>query len=343
MQCIDGSTSVSIAIGIMSESSHLRIRNAIRQTWFQSLNSFPHINACFLLGMYVKRTPRASWDSRKKKNGRRVNGVLNLNPWLPDLHLEQRTHRDSVILPHSAEIDCFGSGTSGLKTLPWWKYSVDRFPNARWVAKTDEDIYVHIPSVAPVFDQLRVPDHHALLGTIRRGICYSPVRYQFEFVKSGKCPSSSFSQTVYPGDESDPAATYEGLFPFALGWFYAVSASLARSLARCEYAHDFHNVALNRRVDHFMRRGDDPMNGFLIHKCSNRSLHTISMDPPAIHNLGCYSKKGLYRIIHRKSKIVHAVKSAKAMGFVHKTMLSTSRELINATSCAAARSAKRSE
>lgn len=343
MQCLDGSASVSVAIGIMSESSHVRIRNAIRQTWFQSLNSFPHISACFLFGMYIKRTPRASWDSRKKKSARQVDGVLIPNPWISDLRLEQRKHRDSVILTDSAEIDCFGSGTSGLKTLPWWKYSVEKFPNARWVAKTDDDIYVDIPSVAPMIEKLRVSDR-MLFGTIRRDICYSPVRYQFEFINSGTCPSSSFSRTFYPGDESDPAATYEGLFPFALGWFYAVSAPVARSLARCEYAHEFHHIALNRRAGHFMRRGDDPMNGFLMHKCiANRTLHTISMDPLAIHNLGCYSKKGLYRIVNRNSKIVHAVKSAKAMGFVHKTMLSTDRTLFNATKCAAARSARRSE
>lgn len=48
-----------------------------------------------------------------------------------------------LVLNGSAEIHA--GGTSGLKTITWWRHAADNLPNAEWVGKCDDDTLMNVP------------------------------------------------------------------------------------------------------------------------------------------------------------------------------------------------------
>ena len=87
------------------------------------------------------------------------------------LQAERSEFGDVLLLNNSAEIDA--GGTSGLKTLPWWRHAMENLRNARWLGKADDDTLINVPRLLERLPT--TPSPRALFGTIKWA-CYSAVR-----------------------------------------------------------------------------------------------------------------------------------------------------------------------
>ena len=318
-RCQGTTEALSLAVGVMSRPLNVEQRAAVRRTWG---HDDPSVLACYVVGVFLKRTPVNPWAPDKKKlldatrlNGKAPRGQLEELPELDALKQERASFGDLLLLNHSAEID--SGGTSGLKTLPWWQHAVRLLPNARWFGKADDDTLLNLPRL---FERMpSSPSPLAILGTVKWA-CYSAKRFKHERSAPGRaCGRSKFAQSRHHGEPEGLAKTYEGPYAFALGWFYAFPRALATRLAECPYAASFHDSALGAVSEPFFRKEDDPMNGHWLHKClaaTNERVQPLpSLGPRVASNMACISNSGLYRRPHNQSVIVHFLKSPSSMDY----------------------------
>lgn len=317
VRCQGTTERLKLAVGVMSRPSSVGQRGAVRETWAKEDAS---VLACFVIGKKLKRTPVNPWAPENKRLRDRAQtvppqGQISTLPELQALQLEAATFGDLLLLNGSAEID--SGGTSGLKTLPWWQHAVTQLPRAEWLAKADDDTLINLPQL---FARLPAsPAPTALLGTIKWA-CYSARRYKHErSAPRLACGRTKFAQSRHPGEPEGLAATYEGPYAFALGWFYAIPRALGLRLAGCPYANRFHHSALSATSEPFFRKEDDPMNGHWLHKCLNASGERVqplpSLGPRVAANMACISQSGLYRRPHNNSVIVHFLKTPGSMDY----------------------------
>ena len=316
-RCQGTTDALILAVGVMSRPSHTDQRAAVRRTWGRE---DPSVLACFIAGVLLKRTPVNPWATERKKRldaamAVRPRGQLSKLPQLGALEQERQAFGDVLLLNGSAEIDA--GGTSGLKTLTWWKHAVAQLPNARWYGKADDDTLLNLPRL---FERMPPqPQPTALLGTIKYA-CYSSRRFKHERSAPGlPCGRSKFAQSRHEGEPEGLAATYEGPYAFALGWFYALPNALGARLASCPYAAWFHESALSATSEPYFRKEDDPMNGHWLHKCLNTTSQAVlplaSLGPRVASNMACVSNSGLYRRPHNRSVIVHFLKTPASMDY----------------------------
>ncbi len=313
--CDGTQETILLAVGVMSRPDRPDQRDALRHTWGLDDHA---VLPCFLVGKTVKRTPLPPWAApakRAKQNAEAdpPRGQTYALPQLANITLEHATYGDVLALDDSFEIEAGGS--SGLKTLPWWRHASLRLPNARWIGKADDDTFLNVPLLRTLLPD--PPSPRALLGTVRWG-CYSAARFKHERTNEGvACGHSKFARAQHPGEPVGLSQTYEGPYAFAYGWFYAMPGPLARTLAGCEYVRHFHTRATTATAEPFFRKEDDPMNGFWIYKClkeSNARVEPLpSLDPRSAHNSACISQRGLYRTVSNDSVVAHFLKHPSAM------------------------------
>jgi hypothetical protein len=220
-----------LAIGVMSRPSNAVHRAAVRKSW---LRSSEHVLGCFIVGALLKSTPRAPWD-KKRHTGAMPGwaGALRELPERAELRGEHERWGDVLMFNDTAEIGPLlaprrgrtwadaAIGTSGLKTLPWWRHVAARLPRAEWVGKADDDTLVNVPVMLARLPSAQTVSPAALFGTIKWG-CYSQRRMKFERSCSYcTCGRSAFALSRSAGEPADLNASYEGPFAFAFGWFYA--------------------------------------------------------------------------------------------------------------------------
>lgn len=320
-RCDGTAASLRLAVGVMSSLGHTAQRVAVRGTWG---GSHPDsILACFLVGAVVKRTPRSPWDKHRAAERAEPDGgpkgELSANPAAPALRAEHAAHGDVLLLEGSAEIH--QGGTSGLKTLTWWRHVAAKLPNAEWVGKCDDDTLVNVPKLLLRLPPAASASPRALFGTIKWG-CYSDRRLKWEpSWKTWPCGRTQFARSRAPGEPANLSLTYEGPYQLALGWFFAMPRGLATLLAGCKYAAAFHERAYHATAEPFLRKEDDPLNGFWLYKCLGEAGQPPvqplrSMGEGAAHNMACISPRGLYRRPSNASVAVHFLKTVSAMRYV---------------------------
>lgn len=310
-----------LAVGVMSSPSHASQRIAVRKTWGRTAPT--QILPCFLVGKLVKRTPRAPWDKRRGAEMAEPDGgpkgELTPNPATAALQQEHAQHGDVLVLEGSVEIH--QGGTSGLKTLTWWKHVAAKLPNVVWVGKCDDDTLINVPRLLARLPPAGAAEPRALFGTIKWG-CYSDQRLKWEpSYKTWPCGRTEFARSQAPGEPANLSKTYEGPYQLALGWFFAMPRRLAVRLAECKYANWFHERAVHATHEPFLRKEDDPLNGFWLYKCLKEAgeepvqpLRT--MGEHEAHNMACISGRGLYRRPNNASIAVHFLKTVSAMRYV---------------------------
>ena len=133
-RCDGTSEALRMAVGVMSRPPNVDQRVAVRKSWGRES---PAVLACFLVGAVVKRTPRSPWDKRRVAEMAEPDGgprgELSPLPEADAIRKEHQQHGDVLMLPGSAEIHA--GGTSGLKTLTWWRHVTAHMPNAEWIGK----------------------------------------------------------------------------------------------------------------------------------------------------------------------------------------------------------------
>ena len=110
---------------------------------------------------------------------------------------------------------------------------------------------------------------------------------------------------------------WQGPYELALGWLFAMPRRLAALLASCRYAEWFHSRALHATSEPFLRKEDDPLNGFWLYKCLREAGEGAVQPLPSLreseaHNMACISARGLYRRPSNASVAVHFLKTAPA-------------------------------
>ena len=309
-----------LAVGVMSSPSHTEQRVAVRSSWG---GESTQILACFIVGAIVKRTPLSPWNPHRPAERALPDGGPKgeLYPLVQaaDLHAERARFGDVLMLNGSAEIHA--GGTSGLKTLTWWRHASAQLPNAEWVGKCDDDTLVNVPRLLARLPPAASASPQALLGSIKWG-CYSDARYKWEPSWQARgCGKTQFARSQAAGERANLSLSYEGPYQLALGWLFAMPAGLASLLASCRYAGAFHERAVHATREPFLRKEDDPLNGFWLYKCLReagrppvRPLRSFSEGEA--HNMACISRKGLYRRPSNKSIAVHFLKTVSAMRYV---------------------------
>ena len=268
-RCEGTHDALRLAVGIMSSPTHTEQRIAVRSTWGRESQE---VLVCFLVGAVVKRTPRSPWDKHRAAERAEPDGgpkgELMPNPHADALRQEHARTGDVLVLPGSAEIHA--GGTSGLKTLTWWRYVTAKLPNAEWVGKGDDDTFINLPRLFHRLPRAADVPMHSLFGTIKWG-CYSDQRLKWEpSYKTWPCGRTQFARSQAPGESANLSKTYEGPYELALGWFFAMPRGLAELLAGCKYAAWFHDRAVGATHEPFLRKEDDPLNGFWL--CAARAL-----------------------------------------------------------------------
>ncbi|KAL1511293.1 hypothetical protein AB1Y20_006098 [Prymnesium parvum] len=320
VQPCDGSSApYRLLLGAMSRPSNSAHRAGVRATWARAS---PSLLVCFLVGDVKKLTPRAPWDPRPSQQPRPRGELLPLDPEVDAaLRSEHLRFGDVLRLRGSAEID--SGGTSGLKTLTWWRHAARAFPHAEWVGKCDDDTLLHVPRLLERLPRAADSSPRALLGTIKWG-CYSDKRFKWEpSWKSWPCGRTQFARSQAPGEPANLSLTYEGPYQLALGWFFAMPRALVEMLASCRYAAWFLDQAIHATKEPFLRKEDDPLNGFWIYKClRERYGPDAHVEPlPSLreaeaHNMACISPRGLYRRPSNQSIAVHFLKTPSALRYV---------------------------
>lgn len=349
-RCEGTHDALRLAVGIMSSPTHIEQRIAVRGSWGRESQA---VLVCFLVGAVVKRTPRSPWDKHRAAERAEPDGgpkgELMPNPHADALRQEHAQTGDVLVLPGSAEIHA--GGTSGLKTLTWWRYVTAKMPNAEWVGKGDDDTFINLPRLFYRLPRAADVPMHSLFGTIKWG-CYSDQRLKWEpSYKTWPCGRTAFARSQAPGEPANLSKTYEGPYELALGWFFAMPHGLAQLLASCKYAAWFHDRAVGATHEPFLRKEDDPLNGFWLcaacppssplpangactwphplpaplfgrYKClREKGLPPVRPVTPPMregeaHNMACISPRGLYRRPSNRSIAVHFLKTPSAMRYV---------------------------
>jgi len=327
----DGTTSaLRLAVGIMSRPTNTPQRLAVRDTW--AATAGPTVLHCFLVGAVIKRTPRSPWDPRRAEERAEPDGgpkgEILPNPHAVALAQEHSRFGDVLVLANSAEIHA--GGTSGLKTITWWQHVATKLPNVEWVGKCDDDTLINVPRLLSRLPSVDSASPRALFGTIKWG-CYSDQRNKWEpSYKTWPCGRTAFARSQAPGEAANLSLTYEGPYELALGWLFAMPRRLAVLLAKCKYANWFHERALHATHEPFLRKEDDPLNGFWLYKCLREAGEgpvepLRAMREGEAHNMACISPHGLYRRPSNQSIAVHFLKTVSAMRYVAAVLRSAAR------------------
>ena len=125
-------------------------------------------------------------------------------------------------MTHAAAVaEIHAGGTSGLKTLTWWRYVTAKMPNAEWVGKGDDDTFINLPRLFYRLPRAADVPMHSLFGTIKWG-CYSDQRLKWEpSYKTWPCGRTAFARYgwVHTFAEYDAyAAATPGKYSYEL-WF----------------------------------------------------------------------------------------------------------------------------
>ena len=269
-----------LVVGILTAPDHLERRAWLRQHTLWP----PAFTARFVLGYDTCKPPCAASDL------------------LARARLEAKEHGDVVVLSDSLE----GRGTGGpagafpSKSLAWWRYAVRAFPTTAFLAKADDDSWVHPAAVDGLLSRL------TQLGTPR---IWSGWLQYASFVSSSTAPivcgwspvaRDAAVGALHPGAQcqqhlrglmEDPsrhsprncgvgetidAPSIVGPYPFAAGPFELMSGPLAQEVFNASRTEQF-AALLDRYLECALRtaprtmatsllsRAEDALIGYVVH------------------------------------------------------------------------------
>lgn len=264
-----------LAVGVMSGSSSAdsQRRGELRKTWLRWQHSEP-VLVCFVVGGGVVLHPEVEND--------RSLDVVRLN----------MTEK--------------GMSTLSAKIYRWFSLcSLHLFP-LTYVAKTDDDSFLHLPRISKALMQLdcypqvyfgrfAIASYHP--RNARLGLCgYSQLKRGFSNWHKYGCSSHGFS---------DP-------FVFGLGLFYALSGTLTLRLAQCK---DALKVAM-RRNEH--RTGvEDLVMGYNIARL-NQTSSISYVHNDFMSNLGCAKTSAYDAPPTNRTLVLHDLKRGRGQHYLWK-------------------------
>ena len=122
-----------LVVGVVSAPDHTRQRQAARSSWMAHLAPVEML-ACFSIGLPPSML-RVAPDGTQGRQG--------IPQGAAELRRESGAHGDLVLVGDANSSGLMTEGSYG-----WWAHAVARFPDARFVAKTDDDAVVNGPALA---------------------------------------------------------------------------------------------------------------------------------------------------------------------------------------------------
>jgi hypothetical protein len=277
-----------LALAVTSKPSQRGLRDAIRLQWAEWDNPPWDITPSWFVGRFALGISRAGADKSSV-------------PY-EELIREQGTQRDLLFVNLTAS----DRGTIRDASLGWWRLAHRFFPTAAYIAKCDDDTFIHIPRLLHHMRNLGC--HPSLyLGAIdfgtfntssNRVICWS---WTWDKKIAQRCEQSAGRRPI----------------PFAAGALECLSNNLARHLATSSEV----AAAVERVIRLPLRGRARSHEDVLIGQWLSAAPHAVSyvdMDYQFMHNLACVETENYpYLIPWNRSLVVHDAKTAEAQAYVH--------------------------
>ena len=200
-----------LVIAVLSSAAHGARRAAIRRTWF-ALTGDDRTNVLACFGVGALPTSQGA---------------------LPTSHLErERVLHGDLLLLNATHVSTSNSSLVGSMfetSFGWWLTAAIRFPRANFLAKTDDDSYVHVPRLAAYLSTLTCAPS-LIFGHLVFGSFNPSLRYDHGF----RC---LWSRGWVPQDYLRQQCDMKGAHPpvpYPIGALVVFSQAIASWLAQSE-------------------------------------------------------------------------------------------------------------
>ena len=229
---------------------------------------------------------RRGWDMMVTPGfvGRFAFGVHNHSATAAALAGEHATHRDLLFVAQSVS----ANGNARETVLGWWRVAAGLFPRARFLAKADDDCFVHLPRLLAHVEKLAGCHPFLYMGSMIYGVrdaatpCSQMACFGWDYSRgqARECAARKLPQP-YPF----AAGTLE-LVAMQLAHFFASDATVATEAARA--LAEFPSVVARCGTG---KPYEDVMVGGWAHRAAfDRKpwrVQPVGLPPLNIHNLAC--------------------------------------------------------
>ena len=151
---------------------------------------------------------------------------------LEQLREENATHGDIVL------VDAVENSTNFRKTQAWLAYALAAFPNAEFIARADDDVYIRPSCLEPIV--ARMPSRALYWGWPAFGAASKPSFHRFPIVAQHDMPPRErlgppAPRPGHPATASTTVASSSGCEPYANGGFIWISRDVAAAVARRDF------------------------------------------------------------------------------------------------------------
>ena len=230
---------------------------------------------------------------------------------------ESSRHGDLLLLQNASE-GCTGAGFT--KHFEWWRWASRLPPTVTHVAKTEDDVMLHIPNLLVDLRGLQAVSY----------LYYGSFAYSGVDLFGLKVCGFSWSGARNYEEYGCRSHSYRP-FPFASGPLELLSSELVRSIAWCADIHRFVYDAAAHISG--LRTDEDVLLGLWVsHLAGTLARHSrvtyanidTEDDPHRFHDLACEGDRGdqgsLYQAPSQSALVVHRIKTPALMRYVWRVL-----------------------
>lgn len=225
------------------------------------------------------------------------------------LRSEANSHSDMLLLENVPE-----RKSPCLKTMAWYRYAVHAFPRATFIAKTDDDAYVHTVklelNMRPFVGQRWVYVGSTLWGSF--------ITRTFEPCARRLGPMMASAGMV---EENCKTRGAIGPYPYAVGMLQVLSHQLASWMVRQDSYLTFERRATAAIQPPMMEQGEDMVIGMFIYE-HPEPVMPLHWGWDKLHDLCfvCTRKDQIWRPVTHQTVVAHHVANQEIIHNVHRNI-----------------------
>jgi len=223
-----------------------------------------------------------------------------------DLRAEAAQHKDLVVLERVPE-----RKSPCLKTMAWYRYAVAAYPGATFIAKTDDDAYVHTVKLEHNMRRF-AHEPHIYIGSTLWG---SYATKTFEPCARRMGPMMTMGGMK---EENCVEKGAVGPYPYAVGMLQVLSYPVAAWMVAQEEYEVFERRATAATRPPMMDQGEDMVIGMFIYH-SPWPLMPLHWGWDKLHDLcfKCERKDQIWRPITHQTVVAHHIANEQIIAEVH--------------------------
>jgi hypothetical protein len=226
-----------------------------------------------------------------------------------ELATEQQQHRDLLMLEKVPE-----RKSPCLKTMAWYRWAVGHYADVTFIAKTDDDAYVHTPklelNMRPFASEPLIYIGSTLWGTY--------IKETFE-----PCARRMGPMMAVGGMKEERCVERgaDGPYPYAVGMLQVLSLKVASWMVEQEEFAEFERRATAATRPPMMDQGEDLVIGMFIYH-SPWPLMPLHWGWDKLHDLcfKCERKDQIWRPITHQTVVAHHTANSDIMHDVHRNI-----------------------